>query len=134
MAMLDKGEVPIGAALPTVLSQVPRKGLVLALLSCPTFRDQDTDTWTKKRGVHQWEDSGAYPWHGTSSSSEYGTITELSRVGPQTTETSFCLAAGGTSAGMVRKVATVTSTRSQTCPSASLPCCFLLLVRSLLWG
>lgn len=132
--MLDKGEVPIEAALPTVLSHVPRKGLVLALLSCSAFTDQDTDTWTKKRGIHQWKDSGAYPWHGTSSSSEYGTITELSRVGPQTTETSFCLAAGGPSAGMVRKMATVTSSRAQNCPSAYPLCCFLLLVRSLLWG
>lgn len=61
----------------------------------------------RRRGVPPWEDSNACPWHGTSSSAENGTITEQSRVGPQTTDTSFCLAAGGASAGMVRKVPTV---------------------------
>lgn len=121
------------------------RGIVLALLPFPVFRDQDPgigrgtglnpqhlDQDEGRPSVPPWEDSNTCPCHGTSSSAENGTITELSRGGAPDHRDFLLPGCWRSICWEVRKVPTVTQAPGSSPPPASSPCS-LLFSLSLLW-
>lgn len=118
------------------------RGIVLALLPFPVFRDQEPgiergtglipqhlDQDEGPPSVPPWEDSNTCPCHGTSSSAENGTITELSRGGAPDHRDFLLPGCWRRNCWEVRKVPTGT----QAPGSSTASCLFTLPLLFLLW-